>query len=193
MAIIGEWIRRAGYLLRRRAVEDELRREMEEHRALMGRPPAFGNTLRLREEAQDAWGWRWLDELTQDTRFAWRTLGHSPGFALTAVLTLALGIGVNSGMFGFVNGLLLKPLYERPGEVVILNSRSTTPSREDRELSYAEYLDLRDATTDVFANLAASNTIFIGFDVGDGARRAMASAVTSGYFQLFDRPPALGR
>ena len=53
MAIIGEWIRRLGYLLRRRAREDELRQEMEAHRAEMGEPPAFGNMLRLREEARD--------------------------------------------------------------------------------------------------------------------------------------------
>ena len=55
MAIIGEWIRRLGYLLRRTAREDELRREMEAHRAEMGDPAAFGNTLRLREEAREAW------------------------------------------------------------------------------------------------------------------------------------------
>ena len=130
MAIIGEWIRRLGYLLRRRAREDELRREMEAHRAQMDEPRAFGNTLRLREEARDAWGWRWLDDLVQDTRFALRTLRHSPGFALTAIVTLALGIGVNIGMFSLVNGLLLRPLYERPDEVVGVYSHSTTPDGE---------------------------------------------------------------
>ena len=130
MAIIGEWIRRLGYLLRRRALEDELRREMEAHRALMEEPRAFGNTLRLRDEARDAWGWTWLDDFVQDTRFALRTLRHSPGFALTAVVTLALGIGVNIGMFSLVNGLLLRPLYERPDEVVGVYSRSTTPDGE---------------------------------------------------------------
>src|SRR5687767_14469084 len=102
MAIIGEWLRRLGYLLRRGAREDELRREMEAHRALMDDPRAFGNTLRLREEARDAWGWKWLEDLVLDMRFALRTLRHSPGFALAAVATLAFGIGVNSAMFSLV-------------------------------------------------------------------------------------------
>ena len=193
MAIIGEWIRRLGYLLRRRAREDELRREMEAHRALMGEPPAFGNTLRLREEARDAWGWRWLDDLAHDTRFAWRTLRHSPGFALTAIVTLALGIGVNIGMFSLVNGLLLRPLYAGADEVVEVDSDPTTPSGESRDFSYPNYRDLQEGTTDIFASLAAYSTGFVGLDAGNGPRRAYASAVTGNYFQVFGAPPARGR
>ena len=173
-------------------VEDELRREMEAHRAQMGEPPAFGNTLRLREEARDAWGWRWLDDLVQDTRFAWRTLRQSPGFALTAIVTLALGIGVNIGMFSLVNGLLLRPLYAGADEVV----RSTAAQRRRRRtraFSYPNYRDLQEGTTDIFANLAASSTGFVGLDVGDGPRRSMASAVTANYFQVFGMPLAHGR
>src|SRR5687767_11633251 len=153
--IIGEWIRRLGYLLRRRAREDELRREMETHRALLGEPRDFGNTLRLRDEAQDAWGWTWLDDLVQDTRVALRMLRRSPGFALTAIVTLALGIGVNIGMFSVVNGLLLRPLYERSHEVVGVYGRRTVPSGADRGsgFSYPNYLYLREATTDIFENV----------------------------------------
>ena len=113
-------------------------------------------------------GGRWLDDFVQDTRFALRTLRHSPGFALTAVVTLALGIGVNIGMFSLVNGLLLRPLYERPDEVVGVYSRSTTPSGGYRGFSYPNYLDLREGTADVFANLAAYSTVFAGLDVGEG-------------------------
>ncbi|MGE5836714.1 MAG: ABC transporter permease [Acidobacteriota bacterium] len=193
MAIIGEWIRRLGYLLRRRAREDELRQEMEAHRAQMGTPPAFGNTLRLREEARDAWGWNWLDEVTQDTRFAWRTLRHSPGFALTAIVTLALGIGVNIGMFSLVNGLLLRPLYAGADDVVSVHSRSTTPSGRNRAFSYLNYRDIREGTADIFANLAASFTGFVGLDLGDGPRSTYASAVTANYFQVFAAPTTYGR
>jgi predicted permease len=193
MAIIGEWIRRLGYLLRRGAMEEELRREMEGHRALMEEPRDFGNTLRLRDEARDAWGWTWLDDFVRDTRYALRTLRRSPGFALTAIVTLALGIGVNIGMLTFVNSLLLRPLYERPDEVVGVYGRSTTPPGGYRGVSYPNYLDLRESTTGIFANLAAFSTVFVGLDVGDGARRSLASSVTANYFQIFDQPLALGR
>ncbi|MEX2270341.1 MAG: ADOP family duplicated permease [Vicinamibacterales bacterium] len=193
MAIIGEWIRRLGYLLRRGAREDDLRQEMEAHRAEMGEPPAFGNTLRLREEARDAWGWRWLDDLVQDTRFAWRTLLHSPGFALTAIVTLALGIGVNIGMFSLINGLLLRPLYAGADAVVEVDSDSTTPFGGGRDFSYPNYRDLQEGTTDIFESMAAYSTGFVGLDAGDRPRRALASAATANYFEVFGAPPAHGR
>ena len=193
MGIIGEWFRRLRFLLRRRAMEDELRREMEAHRAMMADPRGFGNTLRLRDEARDAWGWRWLDDLAQDTRFAWRTLRHSPGFTLTAIITLAFGIGVNIGMLRVVNGLLLRPLYERSDQILDVHARSTKSDGGLRGLSYANYLDLRDGTTTVFADSAASSFLFVGMDAGDGPRRAIAFAVTANYFDLLGGGLALGR
>jgi predicted permease len=192
-AIIGEWIRRLGYLLRRGALEEELRREMEDHRAMMGDARAFGNTLRLREEARDAWGWTWLDDLGRDTRLALRTLRHSPGFAITAIVTLALGIGVNTAMFTLVNGVLLRPLYQQPGDVVAVLHRSTTPGAGYRGISYPNYLDLREGTASLFANLSASSLFFVGLDAGEGMRRALASAVAANYFDTFGGALALGR
>jgi len=193
MRIIGEWIRRLGYLLRRRQMEEELRREMEAHRAEMDDPRAFGNTLRLRDEARDAWGWSWLEDFAQDIRFAWRTLRHSPGFTMTAIATLALGIGVNIGMFSLVNGLLLRPIYDRSDEVIGVYNRRTTAEGGYRGVSYPDYIDLQEGTAGLFANLAASSTTFVALDLGDGPRRTMASAVTANYFQLFDQPLTMGR
>ena len=129
----------------------------------------------------------------QDTRLAWRTLRRSPGFTLTAILTLAFGIGVNIGMFRLVNGLLLRPLYERPEEVIGVSSRSTKPDGDCRGVSYPNYLDLREGTTSVFTDLSAASILFVGLDAGDGPRRTMASAVTANYFDVFGVPLALGR
>jgi predicted permease len=136
---------------------------------------------------------RTFDDLVRDARFAWRTLRHSPGFTLTAVITLALGIGVNIAMFTLVNGLLLQPLYERSGDVVAVNSRGIAADAGYRGVSYPNYLDLREGTSDIFANLAASSTFFVGLDAGDGVRRTLASGVTANYFNLFGVPLAFGR
>ena len=74
-----EFLRRLKYLFNRRRLDQELADEMEAHReiaAQQGNP--FGNTLRLREEARDAWGWTWIDRLAQDLSYAARMLRKSP-------------------------------------------------------------------------------------------------------------------
>lgn len=187
------WLRRLSYLVQRRRYERELTREMAGHRAQMAEPRRFGNTLRLREEARDAWGWTWLDDFVQDSRHAVRTLTHSPGFSLVAILTLALGIGANTGMFSLVNGLLLHPLYPQAGEMVGLYERSTAPSGGYRGVSYPNYREIRAGTADVFTDVAAFTTALVGFDDGGETRRTLASAVTANYFQTVRVTLALGR
>ena len=115
----GEWLRRVWYLLNRRRLERDLQREMEIHRAQMAEPRGFGNTLRLREESNDAWGWRWLDEACRDLRFAARTLRQSPGFTIGASLVLALGIGLNLTLFQIYNETALRPLNVRDIETLV--------------------------------------------------------------------------
>ena len=123
MSIPGEWFRRARYLVNRRQIEHDLRREMEAHREMLAAPARFGNTLQLREDAQDVWGWRWLDDLAQDVRYAVRTLAVSHrAFAVTGVLMLAVGIGVTTAVFSVVSGLLLRPLpFAQPERLVELH------------------------------------------------------------------------
>ena len=179
MAIIGDWIRRVGYLLKRRTLEEELRREMEAHRAQMGTPalwqpaaPARGGARCLGMAVARRPG----------ARHALRVADAPP--QSTAIVTLALGIGVNTGMFSLVNGLLLRPLYD--DEVVLVNG--------EREYSYATYRDVQEGTTDVFAHLAAASAPdFLGMDAGDGARSALVHIVSAGYFHVFGAPPAQGR
>jgi hypothetical protein len=110
MPNIGEWFRRVWYLLNRSRVDAALRREMEDHRALMGDPARFGNALRLREESHDVWGWAWLDHLLRDLRYAWRMLRRTPGFTSVSVISLAAGFALAASTVAVLNAYVLRSL-----------------------------------------------------------------------------------
>src|SRR4029453_9662702 len=100
--MVGELLGRIRYLLNRRQIEEDLQREMDAHREMMGEPARFGNTFRLREEARDAWGWTWLDDLWKDVRYGFRQLGKARAFATLSLITLAIGIGANTALFSIL-------------------------------------------------------------------------------------------
>ena len=106
---MGGFLRRVWYLVNRRRHERELVAEMHEHRGLMHDPAKFGDTHRFVEQSRDAWGWNWLDDATQDLKLGVRGLMRAPAFAITGVLILTFGIGLNLTLFQFVNVTLLKP------------------------------------------------------------------------------------
>jgi predicted permease len=81
----------------------------------------FGNPTRLREEAQSTWSWKWLGKTWRDLRYGVRTLLRSPGFALTAIAVMALGIGATTSLFTIVHSVLLKPLpFQEPDKLVMV-------------------------------------------------------------------------
>ena len=128
---LGELARRIGYLFtrnrRRRELADEMafHREMTERSGAPERKRSFGNGLRLQEQAREAWGWTWIDRLFQDLRYAARMLLRSPGFTITAILILAIGIGVNVAAFTFFDIAALQSLPVRdPDTLLRLQRRS---------------------------------------------------------------------
>lgn len=131
-----ELLRRLHYLLHRDRFEEELVREMEFHREMAaregGRP--FGNTLRLREEARDAWGWSWIDGLSQDIRYAVRTLRRAPGFSAAVVLILGVGIGANLAVFTTFDRMALTPLPVRAPDSLLRFTRHAQGTFSDNFL-----------------------------------------------------------
>src|SRR6266566_5535683 len=93
--------------------------------------------------------------MIQDFKFALRQLLKAPGFTATAVLTLALAIGVNSAIFALINSVVLHPVVPlRPNEVVNVFTARQNASHDYRQFSYNEYRELRENGGDVFADLA---------------------------------------
>ncbi len=128
----------------------------------------------------------------QNVRFGLRLFSRQPGFALIAVLILAVGIGANTTMFSLVNELILKP---RPGageELVQVFSKHGTEPDSFRTFSYDNFSDLR-ARTDVFASLTAHNPAMVGITEGETTRRAFIDITTGDLFKTFDIPLAMGR
>ena len=133
-----------------------------------------------------------MDTLIADLRYAARTLARSPGFTLLAVLTLGLGIGANSIVFGTVNAMLVRPLpVERPGELVALWSADRRQGMLV-PLSWQDYLDWRDRSGS-FAGLGGHYGAPVSFGTGGRPELLWSELVTENYFSLLGLRPAAGR
>src|SRR5690349_24501024 len=112
---------------RRKQREEDLQREIQCHLDLeseeSGDPVAarraFGNVTSSAEATREAWGWAWLERLTQDVRYGARLMRKNPAFSAVAVLSLALGIGANTAIFSLIDALLWKLLPVRDPQALL--------------------------------------------------------------------------
>jgi hypothetical protein len=140
-----------------RQVADRVQAGMSEEEARRAVRIESGGLDQAKENCRDARGTLWGEAILQDVRLALRTLRKSPGFGLTAIATLALGIGANTGIFSAVHAVLLKPLpYFQPDRLFM--SQIEIPARFQNFGYLAgtvqQYMEWRKADT-VFAGVAA--------------------------------------
>src|ERR1700722_113545 len=132
-----------------------------------------------------------MQTIWQDVRYALRMLGKNPGFAIVAVLTLALGIGANTALFSIVNGVLLSPLpYEQPDRLVALYSK--TAEFKYSSISYPNFLDWQRYNTTFTALGAFRSDTFNLTGMGD-AERLHGNMVSATFFPILGVRPIAGR
>src|SRR5258708_13948076 len=103
----------------------------------------FGNVTLIEEDSREVWQWPSIKDFLMDLRFGLRMLRKNPGFTAVAVLTLALGIGVNTAIFTAFDALVLRPLPVKDPDSLAAVFR-TTPGEPHGRLSYPDYLYYRD-------------------------------------------------
>ena len=144
----------------------------------------FGNPTLARENLREMRSFMLLETLWQDVRFGARLLRKNPVFALVAIVTLALGIGINTAVFSLVHGILLDPLpYAHPEELVMVGKSSLTK---------AVLVGLQKRLTQTEIATASVNKIFVYSGNGQAVRLA-GNEISSNMFPLLRTTPKLGR
>lgn len=198
------------FLFRRQTVEKQLDAELRFHLdqqvrdyVSAGMTPAearrkarleFGGLDQIKDECRDVRPVRWLEDVLQDLRYGLRVLATNWGFTIVAVLTLALGIGINTAIFSLVNGVLLRPLpYKDAGQLVFVAATDAERGANRNVMSYPDFADCR-AQDHLLAGLAAYRSPQ-SYDLtgGDRPARIPGLRASQDFFTVFDEQPALGR
>ena len=175
-----------------RRTQANLAAGMSDEEALYAARRQFGGVEQLKEVARDGRGVRWLEEGLRDLRFAFRQLARTRGFSVIALLTIALGIGVNTSMFSMLNALLFHvPPY--PEAENLLRLFRTTPAVDSGPHSPGNFIDLHDQAR-AFSHLAAfAGNNYSLAEPGQRAEQVRGIDVSGDFFAALGVQPALGR
>ena len=132
------------------------------------------------------------ETLLKDIRYAWRWMTRSPGFSAVAVLSLGLGVGVNTAMFSLVDSLLFRPLPVTSPDTLVDVFTTGGDGDEFATSSYQDFLDLKQQNT-VFSDMLGYSPMMAPLSLGDRSRIALGQVVTSNHFTMLGVEPALGR
>jgi predicted permease len=181
-------------------VAENMSQGMSEGEARSAALRAFGNPTLLREQARSQWRWNGLEKFMRDLRYGARTLSRSPGFAIVAILVMALGIGATASLFTIVNAVLLKPLpFRDPGRLVMIYEHFRSPAGNVGGFNYnpvsrADFGDWRQHTHS-FQDMAAWRYCGFSFTGEHGELPESVAAVAGSWnlFSVLGMPMALGR
>ena len=192
--------------------EDDLAREVAAHLTLLaddferrGMSPedarlearrAYGGVEQAKQAHRDERSLLWAEQTKQDLHYGLRTLSKSPGFTITAVLTLALGIGACTAIFSLVNAVLIRSLpYGDPNRLVYLYTPNRQFKLPDEVFgpAYADFYDLRRESHSFQDMTAFGQSVFNLASPGTSAQRVSAARVDGDFFQTFQATPELGR
>jgi predicted permease len=207
MSIRNEWINRIRHLGRRSGFEGEIEDEIRFHletrvseleSAGLSRTDAtaqarreFGSIALIQEESRAAWQFRWLQDLASDLLYALRACRRSPAFTLTAVLSLALGIGGVSAIYTAVDVVIWKPLPVADPDRLVHFSISMDKGEPETDLPAAFVSQLQ--ASNVFAGLAVTSADGLSFSYDGRAERIIGEVVSPGYFGVLGVQPFLGQ
>jgi predicted permease len=134
-----------------------------------------------------------METLLQDIRYGVRMLAKNPGFMIVSIITLALGIGVNTAIFSMVDAFLLRPLpVNDPSGIAVLAYQQQHQNIQT-QFSVADYRDIQNQTSGVFSEVFGYVFGMDGLSVDGKADRIMTNYVTGNYFSALGIKPALGR
>jgi predicted permease len=128
----------------------------------------------------------------QDLRYAARTLRGAPGFTIIAIVTLGLGMAVNTTIFSVINGLLLRPLPVPHAEQITVLAMKQQGAQGFQRFSYPDYVDIRQQA-DVFSDVFAERTTLVGVIADKKGDHCILGRVSGNYFSALGVQPALGR
>ena len=176
------------------ATQDRIDRGESPDQAAAAARREFGNTLLVRETVREMWGWTPIEQFWQDLGYARRALAGTPAFTLAAVLTLGLGIGVNTAMFSVVRAVVLRPLpFADPDRLVQIDELDLRGAAARRSsVSWPNFLDWqqRTQTLESMAAYHQSNVTVTGLGP---SQHVPAAVVSSAIFSTLGVAPALGR
>jgi len=134
-----------------------------------------------------------MGSLMQDIQYGLRTLRKNPAFTAVAILTLALGIGANTAIFGLVDALLLRPLPVKDPQQITTLAYQLKGGQLLNNFSYPDFRDIREQTKDVFSDAFAYQISLDGLSVNGKTDRIVTNYVAGNFFGALGIKPALGR